>query len=292
MDQSDNPPTPVVYNFSSTSQKIKHIIKSPKILITGLIIVIVLSVSIFLFINKNSSTNLSKSSPATLVPAKPTTSKIDNVFYHGASNPTGRDLYYLAYAGSKGELRFSGVGLHPYRIGTQFKDQTGKILFTTKNLTMSSYIVVSFVKWENIPKSADRYIILGDKLGVHYIDANVQAIPKIRIGFDTKNIDNKTHFATAIGVEDLNSVIPTVLDQVEGAKTYKFGIIGAFSDSDILQLIKPNDAVSLIILPDVNKLADIVDNNGIKVAGILYIRRYNPIQELPKEFPDLKLTLK
>lgn len=212
--------------------------------------------------------------------------KMANVLYPPNPDPSGRNIYYLAYSPT-GDVKFSGVGIHQEPIGSQYKDQNGKVILTTINSSMSSYIVGSFVSWEDIPKSQDKYLILQDGLKTRDSSGNLIIIPKIRVGFDTKNIDNKTHFATAVGVEDLNSVIPKLLDPVEGVKTYKMGDMGTLSHLGIFQVIKPGDAISIVTLPDFKNQIDMVDSKGHKIAAILYMRRFDPKNEFKTELTSV-----
>lgn len=273
------------------------ILKTRKILIAVILLIIILVVTIVLIFSGRIHLKSNPTTPAQKT--KPAQPKLANVLYPVSPDPTGRDIYYTAY-GKRGDLKFSGVGVKAESAGSQFKDQNGAALGTTVDASTTAYIVGSFVKWEDIPNSLDKYLILEDKLT---FDQNKMSInyPKIRIGFDTQNIDNKTHFATAFGVEDLNSVIPNTPSSVDGVTTYKLGTIGALVSSNVLQLIKPGDAISIVIIPnlpdsrnpkDQTKVSDLIDSQGAKIAGILFIRRFNPQIELKKEIPNSNFEFK
>lgn len=287
---SDNPP---VNNSSvNVSNHNKKPLVSKPILIGILVFIIILSVSgSVLFLQGRLSFSqlpftkrfLPMPSPA------PVSKNIPNVLFPRSPDPSGRNIYYITSDLGK-NIKYAGVGILTYPAGTKFTDNKGKVLFTTPVSTdsaMINYIVGSLDRWESIPNSKDKYLILKDLLGVHTEKGEVIPIPKIRIGFNTKDIDQRKNiFGTAFGVEDLSSVIPKVINATEGIKLYRLnqiGLIGIIDPNDLKILIKPGDTIAVTVIADLTKQKDLVDEKGNIVAAWLFIRRFDPKTTLPKE---------
>lgn len=212
---------------------------------------------------------------------------LSNILYPPTPDPSGRNIYYSLNDIQAKNLRYSGVGIIYLSNNFILKNKNGQNILDTSSATpkLIDYIVGSFVRWDKIPGSKDRYMILKDDLQSR--DANTNNpinFPKIRVGFSMSNTNFvKNNYQTNIGVEDLGSVIPKTIDARGGVKTFNLKSIGSFSDKILNEIIKPNDtiAVTFSILSTTKK--NLVDSSNIPVAAWIFIRRFNPAQELSKE---------
>ncbi|MCL4366470.1 hypothetical protein M1437_04560 [Patescibacteria group bacterium] len=210
--------------------------------------------------------------------------RIPNVYYPLVPDPSGRNIYYITSDGNQGSIPFSGAGVLLSDANTRLIDEKGNtVAMVASPSAMTKYIVATFKSWKEIPGSKDRYLVLENPAGIRTPTGELIPIPKIRIGFSIKNLDNKTTFDTAVGAEDLDSVIPKVADKTQGLKTYKLGLIGDLEPTDLATLIKPGDTVAITIKIDLAKKRDLTDKDQVKVASWLFIRRFNPQVELNKE---------
>jgi hypothetical protein len=213
---------------------------------------------------------------------------IPNVLYPGKPDLSGRDVFYLSSElGDK--YNFSSIGVNYFPTNTNYVDSNGELLFKIdSDSAITNYILGSFVKWEDISNSRDRYLILEDPLKTRISGGELVTYPKIRIGFGTsEDVGKKGYYFTAIGVEDLTYVVPTVKNKNMGVKHYKFGLIGDLLPQDLNTLIREKDVLTIITTPLFSEKRDLKDPQGQVVAGILFIRRYNPIETLPKELNRL-----
>lgn len=284
--QINNPP-PDISNQTTNPIKPKKLITNP-IFIGILVFIIIISVlgSILLLQGKLSFSLLPFiERPLPLPSPTPISENIPNVLFPHSPDPSGRNIYYFAEDLGNPNIKYSGVGVQTFPAGIKFTDEKGKTLLTTSSSSaMTNYIVGSFDRFEKIPNSKDMYIILTDLLGVRNQKGEAIPLPKVRIGFSTEKVDEQTNIlGTAFGVEDLNSVIPKVIDKNAGIKLYKIGLIGAVSTQDLETLIKPGDAMAITIVHDFTSQKDFLDQNKNIVAAWLFIRRFDPKTALPKE---------
>lgn len=201
--------------------------------------------------------------------------RIPNVFYPVKPDITGRDIYYIAN-GAKGAVPYSGSGVQFFPEGSKYtKDNGEAILTVASSSAFTNYIVGSFENWEDIPNSADKYLILQDLAGIRNEKGELTTIPKIRIGFSVKD-------GTAFGIEDLSSIIPKVLDVNLGTKIYKAGLIESLAE-DFNKLIKLGDVIAVTLIPDFSTKKDLLDKNNNKVASWILIRRFDVKIQIEKE---------
>lgn len=210
-----------------------------------------------------------------------------NVLYPLRPDPTGRNVYYVLNDIGGRNLKYAGVGTFYIDKGAQLKDLNNQktLLTVSSSTTVTNYIVGSFVQWINIPNSSDRYLVLQDKLNSKD-QKSTETYPLIRVGFSTQasNFDPSKVFETGIGVENLDSVIPKTKDPSNGVQTLSLGLIGKISSNDLDKLIEPGDALSIVTKVNSSKNSDMVDPAGnAKIASWIFIRRFNPLQELSKE---------
>lgn len=241
---------PVDINPNSNSPKNKT---SPLLLI-GVLAGFVLVIVLYVFIA------FTKQKEKKVIPPSPAVAREAKILYPPQPSNDGRDIYYDI------GITYSGSGVYP--------------LATSKTASATAYIVGNFVKWEAVPNSNDKYLILSDYIK----NSGKPDVPKIRVGFG-KKINLKTQLATGLAVEDLATIIPNILDVSKGTAKYSLGYIVDWQN-ELSKFIKPGDVIAATIIYDPrvkNKKIDIVDSNGIKVAEWIYIRRFNPKETLVKE---------
>lgn len=216
---------------------------------------------------------------------------LPNVLYPRYPDPSGRNIYYITQDLGK-NIRYSGAGVIMLHKGDRSTDQQGKVLQEVKkDNSMTNYVVGSFISWEKIPGSNDRYLNLKDLLRVRNEKGELILIPKIRVGFSTRDINyQKDIYGTAFGVENLSSVIPKVTSSDHKVEILWTGLIGALDSKDLDLLIKPNDTVVITFIANFAGQTDLVDSKQIKVASRLLIRRFDPKNSIFKEL-DKKLEL-
>lgn len=200
----------------------------------------------------------------------PTPNPINLVIYPQQPSPDGRDIYYQI------AKSYPGAGYYPMT----FKPETNAISSAKVSTELTSYIVGSFVSWEDISRSSDKYLVLKSNIPPH----KDIPLPKIRVGFN-KDLNAPGHYSTGLGVEDLSTIIPTIIDS-KGARAYSLGYIVSFTPDELAKLIRPNDAIVVTALRDFqrkDKKVDLIDGKSVKIAEWLYIRRFDPKNVLPKE---------
>lgn len=200
-----------------------------------------------------------------------------NIVYPDDPSLDGRDIYYTVK--NVQDLRFSGAGVYELNPGSMIPSSNGQYTITEKD-NVTDYIVGTFVRWDAVPNSTDKYLVLEDKLGQGESKA---VYPKIRVGFDTLEIDYVTKFATAIGVEDLSASVPEPQGQSRSPKLYKLFLVGSLTQVDLGKLIELGDALVITIKTNTEKNTDLEDENGAKIVSWVYIRRFDPQTSLPKE---------
>lgn len=190
--------------------------------------------------------------------------------YSKNKNLDGRDTYYRDVF-SPGAFQYSGAGYFPL-VASQ-----SETVFTSFETTW--YIAGNFVRWEQINNSPDRYLVLESKASKN---GNYE-IPKVRVGF-YKNAApiNKNAFTTGLSVEDLSSVIPKVKDTQKGVLIRYLGVLFSLKSEELDKIIKPGDVLAVRIYRDTDTKIDVVDINNVKVAEVIYIRRFDP-ENISKE---------
>lgn len=215
-------------------------------------------------------------------PTPPTQRSLANVLFPLNPDPTGRDIYYTLQ--NQTDFRYSGVGVYKLQSGSQFIDENGKVVARlTGGENITDYMVGSFVSWEPIENSPDKYLVLEDKLRTQTPSGDLVSYPKLRVGFSVEHINNKTSFASTLGVEDLDSSIPEPTNQTRVVRLYKIAPIGSLSEEDLNKLIRPGDALAMRIQVDLKSHRDLEDSKGAKIVSWIFIRRFDPQRELSAE---------
>lgn len=232
----------------------------PAILIIAIIVVLVI-IALAVYFNHSRKTSNNQA-------AAPFDPKKITITYPSHPQADGRDIYYNAQS-----IRFSGSGNFPLLDSPN----------ATPSANLTDYIIASFVNWESIPGSKDRYMLLSEP--AHNVDPTRQIPNKVRIGFDQK-LDYYNNFQTLLGVEDLSDIAPVDKTGNYGPKRYKIDLLSIFNDNEINSIFKPGDVVVLLLYQnplDNGAKEDFIDNNNIKVAQWVFIRRYNAKETLTKE---------
>lgn len=221
-----------------------------------LLVVILFVVSSSFFLKTLSKTNNSSSTPLVrsvpsiisdrsdnIVPTNTNIGASHKVIYQSPNDSEGRTIIYdnPEYTGTnKFRTDFSGVGF-----------------ISNKPFP---YTVGLIQKIENIPNSKDKYITLNNPIS----DAQ---IGKLRLIYD--NSKDSSIRLTSFGVEDMSS--PGRIDE---RKTI---FLNTLSDQQLNTLIKPQDAVVIILLSkELNTNYTVAtDENGINIVWWLIIRRNN-----------------
>src|SRR3989344_5061139 len=198
----------------------------------------------------------------------------ENVLYNLKGDKTGRALYYADTGVNYRE--FAGVGI--YNIEKADKD----LLFTTSENKIIDYMVGSFVGWEGVENSNDRYLILEDKLQTRDAQGVATIFPRIRIGFAVENINDVDVYGTALGVEDLSLTIPKP-QNIERVKIYPISLIGKLTENQISKLIVKGDALGVRVKIDIKNNTNLKDANGNLIASWIVIRRFKPADSLLQE---------
>lgn len=228
--------------------------KTSKVLLIGVIASFLLIIVLYLLIT------FTKQKEKKVIPPRPAVAREAKILYPPQPSNDGRDIYYDI------GITYSGSGVYP--------------LATSKTASATAYIVGNFVKWETIPDSLDKYLILSDYIK----NSGKPEIPKIRVGFG-KKINLKTQLVSGLAVEDIATIIPRILDASKGTAKYSLGYI-VFWQDELYKIIKPGDVLAIAIIHDPrvrDKEIDLVDSEGVKVAEWIYIRRFNPKERLTKE---------
>lgn len=235
--------------------------KTSKVLLIGVIASFAIVTVLYVFITFTQQKEKKVISPS------PTVAREAKILYPPKPSNDGRDIYYDI------GITYSGSGVYPLI-------ENSKNTFPPSVASATAYIAGNFVKWEAVPNSNDKYLIL---TGYGRNNANLD-IPKIRVGFG-KEINLKTELVSGLAVEDLSTILPKILDNSRGTAKYSMGYIVDWQDQ-LGKIIKPGDVIAVTVFHDPrvkNKKTDLVDSDGIIIAEWVYIRRFNPKETLAKE---------
>ncbi|TSC89437.1 MAG: hypothetical protein G01um10145_594 [Microgenomates group bacterium Gr01-1014_5] len=210
----------------------------------------------------------------------------ENVLYDSRGDKTGRALYYADTGISYRE--FAGVGVYKLDKNTQITNESGDVLLSVSENNIIDYIIGSFVEWEGIGNSKDRYLVLEDKLQTRDAQGEVTVFPKIRIGFAAENINDIDIYGTALGVEDLSLTIPKP-QNTERVKIYPISLIGKLTENQLSKLIIKGDTLGVTVKIDTKNNTNLKDANGNLIASWVVIRRFKPADSLLKE-AGIKIT--
>lgn len=204
--------------------------------------------------------------------------KVKNLLYPLNYDSSGRNVYYQDSTGNY--IRYGGVGSFYYPKGVlQFGN-------TSLNIDAENYypeyVVSSFIGWEDIEGSLDKYILLKEALE---IETTKPKINKVRIGFSqTPNVDYINNFNTSFAVQNISQIIPKILDAITPVKTHNLKDFSLLEKQKLEKILIKGDVVSIDLDIDAKNKTILKDNNENFVASWVVVRRFNPLDKLSKEF--------
>ncbi len=200
--------------------------------------------------------------------------------YDSKRDKTGRALYYADTGVNYRE--FAGVGVYKLDQGSQRTNDIESVLSSVPKDDITDYVVGSFIAWEEIENSKDRYLILEDKLQTRDAQGEVTIFPKIRIGFATEKINDVDIYGTALGVEDLSLTVPKP-QNIERVKIYPISLMGNLETIQLNKLMTKGDALGVRAKKDTKNNTNLKDANGNLIASWVVLRRFKPADSLLQE---------
>lgn len=197
--------------------------------------------------------NIKLISPELPMTVKEKAEKAGYGIYHqiDSEDTTGRTIFYQG----RGEGTFERTGLRDVVLdGVNYR-----------------YIVGSFVRWEEIPDSEDKYMFINCPLRNEFF-------APARIGFEESELFKEEASLTSLVVESLDW---GELSQ-ETDLTAELGKVKDWSWESLEKLIQPNDTV-VVLLKKKDEKAVLRDENEGVVASQLFIRRFGGVEQLEKE---------